>query len=49
MVNLTNFAPDIVTAILDDALRDKTILFDLAVDPPAAWVKQLIRLGSGFD
>jgi hypothetical protein len=35
MVNLTTLAPDIVAAILDDALPNNVTLFDLAVDPPA--------------
>jgi hypothetical protein len=30
----------IVAAILDDALPDGAILFDLAVDPPALWEEQ---------
>lgn len=37
MVNLTTLAPDIVAAILDDALPNHITLFDLAVDPPALW------------
>ena len=45
MVNLTNLAPDIVDAILDDALPDHLTLFDLAVDPPALWEKQWDRVG----
>lgn len=35
MVNLTTLAPDIVAAILDDAMPNHVTLFDLAVDPPA--------------
>lgn len=35
MVNLTTLAPDIVAAILYDALPSHVTLFDLAVDPPA--------------
>lgn len=40
MVNLTTLAPDIVAAILDDALPNHITLFDLAVDPPALWAEQ---------
>lgn len=40
MVNLTSLAPDIVEAILEDALPDHITLFDLAVDPPALWDDQ---------
>lgn len=45
MVNLTVLAPDIVAAILDDALPNHITLFDLAVDPPALWDEQRARLG----
>ena len=34
MVNLTTLAPDMVAAILDDALASHITLFKLAVDPP---------------
>ena len=44
MVNLTTLAPDIVEAILKDALPDLLTLFDLAVDPPALWEEQRKRL-----
>ena len=44
MVNLTTLAPDIVEAILEDALPDHLTLFDLAVDPPALWDEQRKRL-----
>lgn len=44
MVNLTTLAPDIVAAILDDALPNHVTLFDLAVDPPALWDEQRERL-----
>lgn len=44
MVNLTTLAPDIVAAILDDALPDHITLFDLAVDPPALWEEQRTRI-----
>ncbi len=40
MMNLTVLAPDIVEAILDDALPDHLTLFDIAVDPPALWEGQ---------
>lgn len=45
MVNLTTLAPDIVAAILDDVLPNHITLFDLAVDPPALWDEQRIRVG----
>ncbi len=44
MVNLTTLAPDIVAAILDDALPDHLTLFDIAVDPPALWEEQRRRV-----
>ena len=44
MVNLTTLAPDIVAAILDDAMPNHVTLFDLAVDPPALWEDQRARL-----
>ena len=46
MVNLTTLAPDIVAAILDDALPNHLTLFDLAVDPPALWKDQWTRVHS---
>ena len=46
MVNLTTLAPDIVAAILDDALPSDITLFDLAVDPPALWDGQWERVQS---
>jgi len=46
MVNLTTLAPDIVAAILDDALPNPVTLFDLAVDPPALWDEQRERLSN---
>ncbi len=45
MVNLTTLAPDIVVAILDDALPNHITLFDLAVDPPVLWDGQRERVG----
>ncbi|MGQ0445505.1 MAG: hypothetical protein ACT4O2_10370 [Beijerinckiaceae bacterium] len=47
MVNLTTLAPDIVAAILDDALPDHVTLFDLAIDPSVLGQGQRARLGSG--
>jgi hypothetical protein len=47
MVNLTTLAPDIVAAILDDALPNQITLFDLAVDPPALWDEQRIKVWGG--
>ena len=44
-LNLTTLAPDIVAAILDDALPNHITLFDLAVDPPALWDEQRERFG----
>ena len=38
--NTTTLAPDIVAAILDDAMPNHVTLFDLAVDPPAPWDDQ---------
>ena len=45
MINLTVLAPDIVEAILDDALPDHLTLFDIAVDPPTLWEEQRAWLG----
>jgi hypothetical protein len=44
MVNLTTLAPDIVEAILEDALPDHLTLFNIAVDPPAMWEEQRKRV-----
>ena len=44
MVNLTTLAPDIVEAILEDALPDHLTLFDIAVDPPSLWEEQRARV-----
>jgi len=44
MVNLTTLAPDIVAAILDDALPSHVTLFELAVDPPVLWEEQRERM-----
>lgn len=43
-VNQTTLAPDLVAAILDDALPNHVTLFDLAVDPPALCDEQRARL-----
>ena len=49
MVNLTTLAPDIVAAILDDALPNHITLFDLAVDPSALWDEQRRKVwGASF-
>jgi hypothetical protein len=44
MVNLTTLAPDIVAVILDDTLPPDLTLFDFAVDPPALWEEQWLRV-----
>jgi len=44
-VSKSGLAPDIVAAILDDALPNHITLFDLAVDPPALWDEQRERVG----
>ncbi|MDV6344060.1 hypothetical protein [Nitrosomonas sp. Is37] len=49
ILNLTTHAPDIVTAILDDALPNHIALFDLAVDPPLLWEEQRARLSHSLD
>jgi hypothetical protein len=46
MVNLTTLAPDIVDAILLNALPDHLTLFDLAVDPPEVWDEQRVKIVS---
>ena len=43
MVNLTTLAPDIVAAILDEALPPDLTLFGLALDPLALWDEQRSR------
>jgi hypothetical protein len=45
MVNLTTLAPGIVAAILDETLPPDLTLFALAVDPPALWEEQRLRIG----
>ena len=44
MVNLTNLAPDIVEAILDNSLPNDLTLFDIAVNPPTLWGEQRGRI-----
>lgn len=44
MVNLTTLAPDIVAAILDDALPNHVTLFDLASGTPLSWEEQRDRV-----
>lgn len=48
-VNLATLAPDIVAAILHDALTNRITPVDVAADPPALWDEQCerIRLGGG--
>jgi hypothetical protein len=43
---LTTLAPEIVAAILDDALPSDITLFELAVDPAALWEEQWGRVRS---
>ncbi len=40
MVKLTSLAPDIVEAILDDALPSGSTLFDFSDDVPLLWEEQ---------
>jgi hypothetical protein len=44
MVNLTTLAPDIVAAILDEALPPEVMLFELAAGTPLLWEKQWRRM-----
>jgi hypothetical protein len=44
MVNLTTLAPDIVAVILDETLPPNLTLVDFAVDPPALWEEQWLRV-----
>ena len=48
MVNLTTLAPDIVDAVVHNALADHLTLFDLAVDPPALREEQRAKLTDAF-
>jgi hypothetical protein len=43
MLNLTTLAPDILSAILDDALSGHATLLDLAINPPVLWEEQRKR------
>ena len=47
MVNLTTLAPDIVAAILGDAMPNNVTLFGMAVDPPMLWSDQRTRIAAG--
>ncbi|CAH1072438.1 hypothetical protein NTG1052_180025 [Candidatus Nitrotoga sp. 1052] len=44
IVNLTTPAPRIIVAILDDALPNYLMLFDVAVGPSALWKEQRRRI-----
>lgn len=44
MVNLTTLAPEIVAAILDDALPNNITLFELTVNLPVLWDEQFKRV-----
>lgn len=44
LLNLTMLAPQLVAAILDDALPSGTTVNDLAINPPLLWAEQLVRL-----
>ena len=44
MVNLTTLAPEIVAAILDDALPHNITRFELSVNLPVLWDEQFIRI-----
>ena len=41
VLNLTTLAPEIVEAILDDAMPDAAFLNDIAINPRASWVEQI--------
>ncbi len=45
MVNLTTLAPDIVDAILQNALPEQVTLLDLAISPPVLWEEQRRKMG----
>lgn len=42
--NLTTMDPQLVTAILDEALPINTTMNDLAINPPLLWTEQIERL-----
>lgn len=48
VLNLTALAPEIVEAILDDALPDATFLNDIAINPPLDWRQQTSALLDHF-
>jgi hypothetical protein len=45
-LNLTLLAPDIVAAILEDALPDGVRLSALLINPPVSWEDQRAALGT---
>lgn len=45
-INLTLLAPDILAAILEDALPDGVRLSALLINPPVLWEDQRVALGS---
>lgn len=45
-LNLTLLAPDIVAAILEDALPDGVRLSALLINPPVLWQEQRAALGT---
>jgi hypothetical protein len=45
MLNLTTLAPDIIAAILDEAVPPEVRLVDLAISPPLLWSEQREQLG----
>ena len=45
-LNLTLLAPDIVAAILEDALPDGVRLSALLINPPGLWEEQRVALGT---
>ena len=46
VLNLTTLAPEIVEAVLDDALPNAVFLNDIAVNPPPCWREQLAQIRS---
>lgn len=46
VLNLTVLAPEIVEAILDDALPNAVFLNNIAVNPPTCWREQLAQIRS---
>ena len=44
--NLTTLAPDIVAAILDEALPQHVTVHELAISPPVLWEKQRERINA---